>query len=415
MSVSGLLIRASLPSAEIGEVCELRKPGQGTIAMGEVIAIEGNTAVLSLQNSTRGLSTTTEVVPTGRGPSVLVGDALIGAVLDGSGRIIRKGCVPSIDAPLIHVPLENDPVDPLDRRDIRNIFPTGIGAIDGLLTCAEGQRFGIFGSAGTGKSTLVTDLISHAQADRVVVALVGERGREVAEFIARFMQQGTPTNITLVAATSDKPALERYRAALTATAIAEAFRDQGKTVLLVVDSVTRLARALREVGLAGGEPPVRRGFPPSVFASLPRLFERTGMGSRGSITAFYTVLIEGEAATDPIAEETRSLLDGHIVLSEKLANAGKFPAIDVLESRSRIMNSVVGAEHRAVAGRIVSYLATCRDLELLIRIGEYRKGQNPDADRAITSLPAIERFVHAKARSGRRTDALIQEMRESVQ
>lgn len=393
-SVTGLIIRAHLPAARIGELCELREPGEGRIGLAEVVGIEGELAFLSPHGETRGISIRTEVVPLKREATVSVGDFLVGAVVDAHGNVLRSGVTQAVKARSFMRPLYSVPEDPLQRLPITRVLPVGIPAVDGLLTCGEGQRVGIFGPPSAGKSTLIAEIVKRAAADVIVCALVGERGREVREFVERVMPAGQPSNVILVVATSNRPALERCKAVLMATTIAEHFRDEGRRVLLVVDSVTRVARALREVGLAAGEPPVRRGFPPSVFAALPGMFERAGNGSSGTMTAFYTVLVEGEGESDPIAEEAKALLDGHIILSGKLAQSGRFPAIDVLASRSRLMNALVTEEHRSAAERVRGMLSLYQEVELLIRVGEYREGQDRVSDEAVRKHAAIERFLY---------------------
>jgi ATP synthase in type III secretion protein N len=268
-----------------------------------------------------------------------------------------------------------------------------VRTIDGLMTCAEGQRLGIYGGPGGGKSTLLASLVRGAQVDVVVVALVGERGREVRDFIERQLDTKARNRTVFVVATSDRPAVERVKASYTATTIAEEFRDRGMRVLLVMDSVTRFARALREIGLAAGEPPTRRGFPPSVMAELPRLLERAGPAASGSITAFYTVLVEGDGAGDPVAEETRSILDGHIVLSPSLASSGHYPAIDVLASRSRVMDAVTDSSHRARAARVRELLHLYSEIEFLVQVGEYKSGADPRTDAALASIEPIRSFL----------------------
>jgi type III secretion protein N (ATPase) len=281
----------------------------------------------------------------------------------------------------------------MTRRLIKTPVSLGLRALDGLLTCGEGQRMGIFAAAGGGKSTLLSCLVRGADVDVTVLAMIGERGREVREFIEQDLGMEGLKKAVLVVSTSDRPSMERLKAAYVATAIAEYFRDQGKRVLLLMDSVTRFGRALREIGLAAGEPPTRRGFPPSVFSSLPQLMERAGNSDKGSITALYTVLVEGDDMTEPIADETRSILDGHIVLSRKLAAAGHYPAIDVLASVSRVMDAIVDGEHRDAARYLRKILAKYAEVELLVQIGEYKAGSDAEADEALAKLGAVNNFL----------------------
>ena len=285
----------------------------------------------------------------------------------------------------------------MTRRPIDTILETGVKVIDALISVGVGQRIGIFAMAGAGKSTLLSMLARHARADVIVIALIGERGREVREFIERTLGAEGMARSVVVVATSDRPAMERVMAAQSATAIAEGYRAAGKHVLLLMDSVTRYARALREVGLSAGELPVRRGFTPSVFAELPRLFERAGTDDRGAITAFYTVLAEDEDNTDPVAEETRSILDGHIVLSRELGESGRYPAIDPLASVSRLFTELADEAHRAAAVELRRLLAKHRDMEFLVQIGEYEAGADALADRAIERMPAIREFLEQGA------------------
>ena len=394
----GTLIRATGLKAAIGELCELRNPrGEGDPNFrlaAEVVGVSKQLTLLTPLGALDGVSATTEVYASGRQAAVRVGPGLLGRILDAHGEPIDDlGPVgATVDAP-IYAASPN----PLARNLIERPFSTGVRAIDTTMTAGEGQRIGIFAVAGGGKSTLLGMLARGGDADVNVIVLVGERGREVNEFIHDNLGPEGLARSVIVVATSDRPALERSRAAWVGTAIAEHFRDQGKRVLLLVDSVTRFARALRDVGLAVGEPPARRGFPPSVFSALPRLFERAGNNDKGSITAFYTVLAEDEDGGDPIVEEVRSILDGHIVLSRKLAAAYHYPAIDVLVSLSRTMPRVVDQAHLRGAGQLRKLLAKYQDIELLIQLGEYKRGTDPDADAAIEKIGAIRKLLQQSA------------------
>ena len=393
----GTVIRAVMPNVAIGELCRL-VDGRREILLAEVIGLEGEEAVLAPIGDMRGLSTRVAVIPTGDVLRVPVGEAVLGRVLDGLGRPLdtaSRGALPT--GPMR--PVEMSAPDPLDRARVASVLPLGVRAIDGLLTCGEGQRFGLYGEPGSGKSSLLAQLVRGARVDAVVVGLVGERGREVRDFLDCQLDAEARARAVMVVATSDRPAVERLKAAYTATTIAEAFRDEGKRVLLVIDSVTRVARALREIGLAAGEPPTRRGFPPSVMAELPRLLERAGPGATGSITGFYSVLVEGDGTGDPIAEETRGILDGHIVLSPKLAATDHFPAIDVLGSRSRVMGALVDAAHREGARRVRELLQKHDDIEFLVQVGEYRPGTDVVADAALARIGAIRDFLRQDART----------------
>lgn len=385
----GTLIRVSGIDTRIGELCELRM-SDGTARLAEVTGFADECALLMPHGELDGLSLGARVIPLGHGHRVPVGDTLLGRVLDGFGRPIDgKGHLHATH----WMPVNAASPSPLSRAPVQHPFNTGVRAIDSLITMGEGQRLGVFAPAGVGKSTLAGMIVRAAEFDVCVVALVGERGREVGEFIQHTLGPEGMRRSVVVAATSDSSASERVKAGFVATTIAESFREKGQRVLLVMDSVTRLARALREVGLASGEPPTRRGFPPSVFAILPRLMERAGNSHNGSITALYTVLVEGEDDGDPIAEEVRSILDGHIVLSRAIAEAAIYPAIDVLASLSRLMPSVTTPQHRAAAGKLRALLARYREVELLIQVGEYRAGSDPVADEAIAKLSGIRAFL----------------------
>ena len=394
--VSGTIVEAIMAKARLGEICALEEPGAGMDEprYAEVVGFRDGVALLGVIGEMSGLSARTRVTPTGVPLSAPADDRLLGRVLDGLGRPLdaaRNGVL-RVDN---WRPAEAPPPDALGRLPVSQPMPLGIPAIDSLNVVGEGQRVGLFGEPGTGKSTFVSALAKAASADVAVIAMVGERGREVTEFIEDALGPEGLAKSVLVVATSDRPAMERIKAPFIAAAIAEHFRDQGKRVLFLMDSLTRLARAQREIGLAAGEPPARRAFPPSVFAMMPKLIERAGVSpSGGSITGFYTVLVEDDGVGDPIAEEARSLLDGHVVLSRKLAEAGKFPAIDVLASRSRVMTRVVDAHHSAAADRLRSLMARYDDVELLVRMGEYAHGSDPFTDEAIAKKDRIDRFLH---------------------
>ncbi|MBK5941096.1 type III secretion system ATPase SctN [Halochromatium roseum] len=393
--ITGTIIKAMVPGARIGELCHLRNPGEDFELVAEVVGFSGKEALLTPMGEIYGVSSNTEVIPTGRMQMVPVGPGLLGRVLDGLGEPLDQDRLGPLEVET-HYPVYQDAPDPLKRRIIDKPLALGLRVLDGLLTCGEGQRLGIFAAAGGGKSTLLSMLVRGADVDVTVLALIGERGREVREFIEHDLGPEGSAKSVIVVATSDRPSMERAKAAYVATAIAEYFRDQGRRVLLLMDSVTRFARAQREIGLAAGEPPTRRGFPPSVFATLPRLMERVGQSDKGFITALYTVLVEGDDMTEPVADETRSILDGHIILSRKLAAANHYPAIDVLASVSRVMGAIVAPEHRAAASRVRELMAKYEEVELLVKIGEYKKGSDPLADEALSRIDAIRAFLRQR-------------------
>ncbi len=395
IQVIGTIIKAVVPTVKVGELCVLRNPGEDFEMKAEVVGFAKEAALLTPIGDMFGIGSTTEVIPTGAPHVVPVGPGLLGRVLDGLGRPLDEATMGPLDVHQYY-PVITDAPAPLKRRLISKPLSLGVRALDSLLTCGEGQRMGIFAAAGGGKSTLMGMLVKGADVDVTVVALIGERGREVREFLEHELGEEGRKRAVIVCATSDKSSMERAKAAYVATAIAEYFRDQGKRVLFLMDSVTRFARAQREIGLAAGEPPTRRGFPPSVFATLPRLMERVGMNDKGSITALYTVLVEGDDMTEPVADETRSILDGHIVLSRKLGAANHYPAIDVLASVSRVMNHVTGAEHRADAGRLRELMARNNENELLVKIGEYKRGGDALADEALDKRDAINAFLRQR-------------------
>ncbi len=389
--VVGTIIHAVVPRIQVGEIVELYTRGTGLRLLAECVGFIETEALLAPIGETQGITPVTEVRRTGRVQEIGVGPELMGRVIDGLGNFIDGLDRPF--TPAAYMPVYAEPPNPMTRRVIDKPMPMGVRVIDGLLTVGEGQRMGIFAAAGGGKSTLLSMLVKGADADVIVMALIGERGREVREFIEHDLGPEGMKRTILVCATSDKSSMERTKAGLIATAIAEYFRDQGLRVLFLMDSVTRFARALREIGLAAGEPPTRRGFPPSVFANLPKLMERVGMNDKGSITAFYTVLVEGDDMTEPVADETRSILDGHIILSRKLASANHYPAIDVLASKSRVMDAVVTREHKTMSGQVNSWLAAYNEVELLIQVGEYKPGGDPSVDLAVSKNKVIKNFL----------------------
>lgn len=387
LGVTGLALRIAIPGARVGDVLTVQRRG-GPLAC-EVVGFGDEHAIAMPLGHLAGVGPDDVVESTGGALQVRASRSLLGRVVDGLGRPLEG---PAIEggAP---VPVDRDPPNPLRRRSIDRPLATGVRVLDGVLTLGEGQRIGLFAGSGVGKSTLLGAIARGASADIVVVALVGERGREVSEFLEHALGQDGRARSVVVAATSDAPALERLRAAQVATAYAEAFRDEGARVLLLVDSVTRFARAQREIGLAAGEPPARRGYPPSVFAMLPRLLERSGQGDRGSITAIYTVLVEGGDMDEPIADEVRGILDGHVVLDRAIAARGRYPAVDVTVSLSRVMDAVVSREHVAAARRLRSFLAIYEAKRDLIAMGAYAKGSDKELDEALLHMPRIEAFL----------------------
>jgi ATP synthase in type III secretion protein N len=386
----GTIVRATGISAAIGEVCILRGDRGRKDRSAEVVGIAENGLLLMPFGGLEGICIDDTVIPTGNALRVPVGDALKGRIIDALGQPIDGGA--DIDFSN-SVPLGKSSPSPMRRQRIDRVFSTGVRAIDALITVGLGQRIGIFAPAGVGKSVLMAMLARNSESDVNVIALIGERGREVREFVEDSLgTEGLKRSIVVVA-TADAGPIERSKAAFVATGIAEHFRDEGKRVLLLVDSVTRFARAQREIGLARGEPPTRRGFPPSLFAALPQLFERAGCSERGSITAFYTVLMEDESSPDPVAEEVRSLLDGHIVLSRKLAGLGIYPAIDPIDSLSRLMSHITTKAHGSASVKARSILSRRADVDLLVKVGEYKRGTDLETDDAIDRAASVEKLI----------------------
>ncbi|MDM5232231.1 MULTISPECIES: flagellar protein export ATPase FliI [Lysinibacillus] len=391
--VVGLMIESQGPDSSIGDVCKIHvetsKNGH-QIILAEVVGFKDEIVILMPFTSLREISIGCLVEGTGAPLEVKVGPELIGKVLDSMGNPIDGTVLPK---GLLSVPTEQDPPNPLTRPPINERLEVGVKAIDGMLTVGNGQRVGIFAGSGVGKSTLLGMIARNTQADLNVIALIGERGREVREFIERDLGSEGLKRSIVVAATSDQPALMRIKGAFTATAIAEYFRNRGLNVMLMMDSVTRVAMAQREIGLATGEPPAQKGYTPSVFAILPKLLERTGTNENGSITAFYTVLVDGDDMNEPIADTVRGILDGHIVLDRNLANKGQYPAINVLKSVSRLMNHVAEPEHKKAAERLRELYYTYDKSEDLINIGAYKRGTSQEIDEAIYYEPLITAYL----------------------
>ncbi|MBX6360665.1 MAG: FliI/YscN family ATPase [Acidobacterium ailaaui] len=389
----GQTIESSGPLCSVGECCEIMD-SEGRLHPAEVIGFRGNHVLSMPLESTEGIRFGDRVSALGTQPSLEVGDAWMGRVLNASGQPIDQGPVPAVRA---IIPVDREIPHPLERVPIRQPLGTGIRAIDGMLTVGRGQRIGIFGGSGVGKSTLIGMMTRNSDADVIVVGLVGERGREVGEFLEDSLGPEGRKRAVVLVSTSDQSPLLRQRAALAATAIAEYFAGQGKDVLLVLDSLTRFAMAAREIGLAAGEPPTAKGYTPSVFTRMARLLERAGQFQRGSITAFYTVLMEGDDQQDPVVDAARSFLDGHIMLSRELAAEGWYPPIQVLDSVSRLMPAVTSEEHRSAASLIRKMLSVYAKSEDLIRIGAYKPGADADLDRAVRSRGRIRDFLMQRA------------------
>lgn len=390
--LTGLVIKAVVPGVRVGELCFIEPYHNKPPIKAEVVGFRDNEALLMPLGDLEGIGLGNDVTPTGGYLSVRVGDGLLGRVLDGMGEPLdfdTKGPL----ACTAEYPVSANPPAALKRRRVTKPISVGIRAIDGLLTCGEGQRIGFFAAAGVGKSTLIGMIARNTEAEINVICLVGERGREVRDFIERDLgEEGLKRSVVIVS-TSDQPALVRLKAAYIATAIAEYFRDRGKKVLLMMDSITRFARALREVGLAIGEPPARQGYTPSVFSTLPRLLERSGNSDKGSITAFYTILVAGDDMNEPVADEARSILDGHIVLSRALAARNHYPAIDISESVSRVMDDIIDDDHKDAARKAREIIANYEKERDLILIGAYEEGSDPKVDYAIEKIEEVNTYL----------------------
>ncbi len=390
VNVVGLTIESAGPDATLGDICCIyTEDDKSNAIMAEVVGFKDNKTLLMPFEVTSGIGLGCLVENQGTSLKVQVGPFLLGQVVDGLGRTLdgkafTAGASYSVEAP---------PPDPMAREIISEVLPLGVKAVDGLITIGKGQRIGIFAGSGVGKSTLMGMFARNTKADVNVIALIGERGREVREFIENDLGEEGMKRSVVVVATSDKPALERNKAAKTATAIAEYFRDRGKDVLLMMDSLTRFSMAQREIGLASGEPPVTRGYPPSVYAEMPKLLERAGTNEKGSITGLYTVLVDGDDFNEPITDTARSILDGHIMLNRKLAHKNHYPAIDVLQSISRCMSMITDKEQKRLASRIKGIMATYNDAEDLINIGAYKKGSNPAIDESIAYINKVNKFL----------------------
>lgn len=408
VQIVGTIIEGDVPECSIGQLCEIVTDRNDPPVLAEIVGFHRDRVMIMPLGEMRGLKPGSRIRALKTTPTTPVGPALLGRVLDGMGHAMDGGGALPYET---EYPIYQTPVNPFLRARITQPLDLGVRAIDGLLTCGIGQRVGIMAGSGVGKSTLLGMIARKTEAEVNVIALVGERGRELKEFIERDLGPEGLARSVVVTATSDAPPLIRVRAAFIATAIAEYFRDCGKQVLLMMDSVTRFAMAQREVGLSIGEPPTTKGYTPSVFALLPRLLERAGMGAgEGSITGLYTVLVEGDDMNEPIADATRAILDGHIVLTRDLADQGHFPAIDVLSSKSRLMTEIVDDAHQDAAREVIALLAAWRRSETLISIGAYARGSDPVVDRAIEMRPAINAFLRQRIEEG----ATVPESRQAL-
>jgi flagellum-specific ATP synthase len=406
--VVGLRIEANGPSVSLGDLCYINVGGDDYL-QAEVVGFVDNRVFLMPLGDMRGIRPGARIISYRKPFTIGVSDALLGRVLNGLGQIIDKGPHLAMHA---ECPVNNMPPDPLSRTVIKHPLETGVGCLDSLLTVGRGQRMGIFAGSGVGKSSLLGMIARYTEAEVAVIGLIGERGREVNEFLEKDLGKEGLKKSVVVVATSDQPALVRIKASLVATTIAEYFRDQGKDVVLMMDSITRLAMAQREVGLATDEPPTTKGYTPSVFYFLPQLLERSGTSDKGSITGFYTVLVEADDMNDPIADTARSILDGHIVLSRQLAHMNHYPAVDVLSSISRVMTSIIEPKHSDAARRVREFMANYKEVEALINIGAYVKGTNPQGDKAIENIDKVKTFLRQKIEEPRKYQESIKRLIE---
>lgn len=407
--VVGLTIESIGPAAKLNDLCLIKSDTRLEPVKAEVVGFRDDRVLLMPYDDVRGVGLGSWVENTGAPLQVAVSDELLGCTLNGVGELMTGT---PLDETCLQYSVEATPPDPLSREIISDALPLGVKAVDGMITVGKGQRIGIFAGSGVGKSTLMGMFARNTKADVNVIALIGERGREVREFIEKDLGREGMKRSVVVVATSDKPALIRNKAAKTATAVAEYFRDQGKNVLLMMDNLTRFSMAQREIGLASGEPPVSRGYPPSVYAEMPKLLERAGNSDKGSITGLYAVLVDGDDFNEPIADTARGILDGHIVLSRAMAQRNHYPAIDVLASISRVMSAVASKEHKQLAGQMKNVLATYRDAEDLINIGAYRAGSNKNIDFAIEKIDAINEFLRQGTDEKFLFDDILDQMRQ---
>lgn len=407
--VVGLTIESIGPAAKLNDLCLIKSDTRLEPVKAEVVGFRDDRVLLMPYDDVRGVGLGSWVENTGAPLQVAVSDKLLGCTLNGVGEAMTMN---ELDENCPRYSVEATPPDPLSREIISEVLPLGVKAVDGMITVGKGQRIGIFAGSGVGKSTLMGMFARNTKADVNVIALIGERGREVREFIEKDLGTEGMKRSVVVVATSDKPALIRNKAAKTATAVAEYFRDQGKDVLLMMDNLTRFSMAQREIGLASGEPPVSRGYPPSVYAEMPKLLERAGNSDKGSITGLYAVLVDGDDFNEPIADTARGILDGHIVLSRGMAQRNHYPAIDVLASISRVMSAVVSKEHKQLAGQMKNVLATYRDAEDLINIGAYRAGSNKNIDFAIEKIDEINTFLRQGTDEKYLFDDILAQMRQ---